>query len=104
MSTANVLVRAPNAEAKAYELPARSVGIARKGSKVGINLTGPFCTLAELIDGRHTAGEVLDALVAANRNGAVDGPVAAFAEREMRAAGRSVIRAMVQAGVVTRGE
>jgi hypothetical protein len=28
----------------------------------------------------------------------VDGPVAAFAEREMRAAGRSVIRAMVQAG------
>lgn len=63
-----VLVRAPDAEAKAYELPARSIGIARKGSKVGVNLTGPFCTLAELIDDRHTAGEVLDALIAANRD------------------------------------
>jgi hypothetical protein len=62
-----VLVRAADAEAKAYELPARSVGIARKGSKVGVNLTGPFCTLAELIDGRHTSREVLDGRLRSGR-------------------------------------
>jgi hypothetical protein len=98
-----VLTLSPDVEIQRYEIPEESYAVYKPASGLEMEVDASFQPLLALLDGKHSAQDVVDGFVQNGSSPEVDGPLAAFSRRALRQGAQDLLLSLQHQGFLVSG-
>ncbi len=95
-----LLAISPEVDIQRYDLPEESYAVYHKPSRIEMEVDASFRPLLDLLDGHHSADEVIDRFVETRSYPGVDESLAQFTRKAMRAAARELLQRLCHQGFI----
>jgi MoaA/NifB/PqqE/SkfB family radical SAM enzyme len=93
-----VLALSQDVEIQQYDIPQKSYSVYNKASGLEMEVDASFQPLLNLLNGHHSAQQVVDRFVESSQNPQLQGPVVAFADRAMKQGANDLLLGLLRRG------